>query len=316
MYPSVVGATSAPTSALSTATLDVVVSAYNAAGTIGATLASLAGQTCRSFGVIVYDDGSSDSTRSVVASWSEALPIRVFGAKESRGPAFGRNFAVTRSTADFITFVDADDLLLPDHIELHRQSCTRGNVLTSSQIVEWDPRSASRPFQAPKVSFPAAGKQWPFILTENFIPIATTVPRSAIMDVGGFRDGVMEDWDLWIRLLRQGFRVRQLPSATYLHRVVTGSRGRSQELLGSKKRVLILAAHESRSRTERKAAAMGLRHLDALDHLESSIQLAGSGRQWSARLHAASALRSPRPRTQFAAMRRVFRPLGLRKGAT
>lgn len=289
--------------------LDIVMSARNAAGTIEATLASIACQELLGSRVLVYNDASTDATSAAVIKWMPLLDITLVEGEEPVGPGIGRNRAAQEGTAEYITFVDADDLILPNHTRLHLASAERGSVLTASRIMEWyvlqDGRSVLR---SSGIAVPALDKQWPDILTENFMPAASSVKRASFEAAGGFRANVMEDWDLWIRLLRSGHRARQIESATYLHRVLPGSRGTSLASYRLKDDVLDLAAEDCASHIEMRAVNRGRRHLSALKALDDSVRLGLEGRALASRLSAARGLASPKRRTRMAALARVAMP--------
>lgn len=91
--------------------VSVVIPAYNAAGTIGAQLAALAGETSeRSFEVLVVDNNSSDARAEVVAAHAGTVPgLRVVTAKERAGAAHARNAGVREARGNLLLFCDADD---------------------------------------------------------------------------------------------------------------------------------------------------------------------------------------------------------------
>lgn len=93
----------------------VVVPLYNKQTHIAATLASVADQTYAPFEVIVVDDGSTDGSVSKVLA--AALPAMRIVAQANAGPACARNRGIAEAAGDWIAFLDADDLWLPDHLE-------------------------------------------------------------------------------------------------------------------------------------------------------------------------------------------------------
>lgn len=289
--------------------VDVVISARNASRTIGATLASLSAQEFPHFRVLFYDDASNDGTSEVVETWGNAMDMTLLRGAVKQGPGIGRNVAAASGQADLLVFVDADDVVLPNHLTLHVESAERGATITASRVLKWWPDGSHSPgLLLSRVSVPTPHQQWPTILTENFIPGASGVSRSAFESVGGFRGGLMEDWDLWIRLLREGHIARQLRAATYLHRVVPGSRGIAVESESLKEEVLDRAAPLVTSMAERRAMERGRRHLKALSALDRSTAIASAGDTRSARAEAAKALGSPRWPTVLAGLWRVAAP--------
>ena len=94
---------------MSRARIAVVVPAHNAAATLAATLAGLAGQTLGDpFEVIVVDSASTDATRQVAAEAAASdRRIRVI-SNPGGEPAGSRNLGVAAASADLIAFTDAD----------------------------------------------------------------------------------------------------------------------------------------------------------------------------------------------------------------
>ena len=103
------------------ADVSVVIPCYNAERFIEQTLGSVFSQTDRPREVIVIDDGSTDGSVGVMEKYVQSLSedererftlIRQENAGESRA----RNVGIDRSTCEFVAFLDADDLWLPEKI--------------------------------------------------------------------------------------------------------------------------------------------------------------------------------------------------------
>jgi glycosyltransferase involved in cell wall biosynthesis len=92
----------------------VVVTAYNAERYIARCIDSALEQTVRPSAVIVVDDGSSDATARVVASYGDR--VRLIRLGSNRGPAVGRNTGLAECKTELIAFLDADDFWTPDFI--------------------------------------------------------------------------------------------------------------------------------------------------------------------------------------------------------
>lgn len=92
-----------------------VVPAYNAAGSIGRTLASLSAQTERRWEAVVVDDGSTDGTAGVAQSTGDDR-VSVLG-QANAGPSAARNRGFDATHASLVCFLDADDTLDPRYLE-------------------------------------------------------------------------------------------------------------------------------------------------------------------------------------------------------
>lgn len=86
----------------------IIIPTYNRASTIGRTLKSIAEQTFDSYEVIIVNDGSTDATAQVVASFL-VDPRFIYYPKENSERAVARNVGIERAKGSFITFLDSDD---------------------------------------------------------------------------------------------------------------------------------------------------------------------------------------------------------------
>jgi glycosyltransferase involved in cell wall biosynthesis len=100
-----------------TPSASLIVPAYNVSATIAETLHSLLRQTHTDLEVIVVNDGSTDNTVEVVSGFADPRLRIVHQA--NRGLAGARNTGIHEARGAFIGFCDADDLWLPEKLELH-----------------------------------------------------------------------------------------------------------------------------------------------------------------------------------------------------
>src|SRR5215204_6439039 len=92
-----------------TSGIAVVIPSFNAAATLPAQLAALAGQRYEGeLEVLVSDNGSTDGTLDVVRGWQDRLPVRVVDASDRRGAGHARNVGAAAASMDLIAYCDAD----------------------------------------------------------------------------------------------------------------------------------------------------------------------------------------------------------------
>ena len=103
--------------------VSVIIPAYNSASTIIRALQSVTAQTLAPQEITVVDDASTDTTRSLVATFasSSSIPVRVITQTTNSGPSAARNAGWDAATSDYIAFLDADDQWHPRKIELQYQ---------------------------------------------------------------------------------------------------------------------------------------------------------------------------------------------------
>jgi glycosyltransferase involved in cell wall biosynthesis len=95
-------------------TVDVVIDNYNYGRFLRAAIDSALAQTYPCERVIVVDDGSTDESRDVIASYGDRITA-VLQANGGQASAFNAGFA--HSAADIVIFLDSDDVLLPTTTE-------------------------------------------------------------------------------------------------------------------------------------------------------------------------------------------------------
>lgn len=106
--------------------LSVVIPTFNRAELLRQSLSSLTRQTLarKDFEIIVADDGSTDSTRETVESFSSSLPVKYFYQTNS-GIAAAKNQGLLAAVGKIVLFFDDDDLatkdLLKQHVKTHRE---------------------------------------------------------------------------------------------------------------------------------------------------------------------------------------------------
>jgi glycosyltransferase involved in cell wall biosynthesis len=86
----------------------VLLNNYNYGRFVGAAIESVLGQTHGDFELIIVDDGSTDDSREIIARYEDSRIVTVFKANGGQASAFNAGFM--RASADYIAFLDADDL--------------------------------------------------------------------------------------------------------------------------------------------------------------------------------------------------------------
>jgi glycosyltransferase involved in cell wall biosynthesis len=267
----------------------VIVPAYRAATTLGAVLASVAGQTLLPAEVVVVDDGSDDATAEVAERWTDLLPLTVV-RQANAGPAAARRRAMEVAGSPLVALLDADDVWLPNHLGALADVFDRnGGGIVSANALSWRPGEgvAGRSWQD-RYPVPAPDRQRLAILRRNFVFVGALFSADAAFAVGGFRDGFSgaEDWDLWIRMIRAGSVIHASTAPTVLYRTTDSSLTAGSRIHDVYAAVLERAREETTTDGERRVIDGRLRRLQARRHLAGSYAAARSGRRALARAEA------------------------------
>jgi hypothetical protein len=285
-------------------TVGVTMSVYNGAATVAQALASLAGQTRLPDQVVVVDDGSTDGTYAVARAWEGVLPLRVVRHETNRGVAVGRMTAIAEVANDLVLALDADDAWLPHHLQCLLDAYEARPGIVSPMAVAWEPDAARPVDWATRRQPLPRSLDVEHLLIMNWVFSGSLFERKAFEAAGGmYRYPGCEDWDLWLRLVRNGVPVSVLHEPTVLYRVHAGSISAEDRMLPREIEVLEGFLRETSDPRLRTAAGRSLRHRHARLALRAAYEQARVGRATAARRVAVGSLRGPAPvRLRGAAM--------------
>jgi glycosyltransferase involved in cell wall biosynthesis len=97
--------------------VSVIMPAYNAAAFVAESIESVLHQSYPAFELIVVDDGSSDDTAAIVERYTQAdARVQLIRCRNSGKPSIARNIGIERATGDYLSFLDSDDVWLPERL--------------------------------------------------------------------------------------------------------------------------------------------------------------------------------------------------------
>ena len=203
--------------------VSVIVTAYNVAPYIAETLDSVFAQTFTDFEVLVVNDGSPDSDALEAALAPYMTRIRYL-RQENRGVSAARNHGIREARAPIVAMLDGDDTWGPEYLRLVAGALLADETLALAY-------SNARFFgEGPLVGHecmalsPVEGE----VTFERVVSMACSVigfvcaRKDALIQAGLYDESMVrsEDFDLWVRVLKQGGR------ATYRREVLAGYRRR------------------------------------------------------------------------------------------
>lgn len=101
----------------------IVIPLYNKEKHIQKTIMSVLLQTFQDFEIIVVNDGSQDRSANIIEGLDDKRITLIH--QENGGVSLARNKGIKESNADYIVFLDADDIWLPNHLESFIELITR-----------------------------------------------------------------------------------------------------------------------------------------------------------------------------------------------
>ena len=98
--------------------VSIIIPIYNSEKYLNRCLSSITEQTYSNIEIVLIDDGSTDDSRSICLDWkSKDDRILVF-SKENGGQGSARNYGIKVASGEYIVFVDSDDYIHPQMIEV------------------------------------------------------------------------------------------------------------------------------------------------------------------------------------------------------
>jgi glycosyltransferase involved in cell wall biosynthesis len=90
---------------------------YNSEKYLREALDSIVNQTYKDWELVIINDGSLDSTESIINEYINRGHLIIYHCQQNKGLGYSRNEALKRSQGEFIAFMDHDDLWMPDKLE-------------------------------------------------------------------------------------------------------------------------------------------------------------------------------------------------------
>jgi glycosyltransferase involved in cell wall biosynthesis len=182
--------------------VSVVIPCYNQGKFLGEAIKSVLDQTFHDFEIIVIDDGSTDDTAAIASGY----PSIVYKYQENRGPSTARNEGFAISNGTYIVFLDADDRLLPEALQIG-VDCLRGRqdyAFVSGLSCYID---ADGLFIEQLHGVEVRVNHYLALLRFNYICGLHTVMfrRRVLQEVGAFNPCLraFEDYDLYLRIAKR-----------------------------------------------------------------------------------------------------------------
>ncbi len=207
--------------------VSIVIPTYNHAHFLGHAIQSVLDQTYQDWEVLVIDNHSQDRTDEVVKDFKDAR-IRILKIHNHGVIAASRNLGIREARGGWVAFLDSDDLWYPNKLEYCLQHLEKGFDLVCHGE-RWLGDGCDREVQYG----PESRATYNALLLEgNCISTsAVIVSRTQLMAVDGFCEDeeivTAEDYDLWLRLAKNGARIGFIVKTLGEYRIHAGNQSRA-----------------------------------------------------------------------------------------
>lgn len=174
---------------------------YNGAKYLRPAIDSILDQTYKNFELLIIDDGSTDASAEIVASYPDKR-IRLIRNEKNLGLVASRNRGLAESRGEYIAVLDCDDVARPTRLE--KQAAFLDAHADYGLIGGWaeqidasgKPNGVVWENSLPPELIPSA------MLFGNHFTHSTVMIRKSALPAEGYRLPLAEDYDLWIRMAK------------------------------------------------------------------------------------------------------------------
>lgn len=201
----------------------IIIPLYNRPAEIRELLDSLTQQTYKHFEVVVVEDGSTEKSEEIVASFRDRLEVKYF-FKENSGPGLSRNYGAARAPGDYFIFLDSDCIVpatylqeIEDELAEHPVDAFGGPDRAHESFTDLQ-KAINYSMTSILTTGGIRGKKKSM---EKFHPRSFNMGFSRrVFEVTGGFSGMRfgEDIDMSIRIMEAGFQTRLFPAAYVYHK--------------------------------------------------------------------------------------------------
>ena len=109
--------------------VDIILPNYNSSNYIKDTIKSVLNQTYKNWNLIIVDDCSDKKTKKILKDYLKNKRIRIYWLKKNKGAGYCRNFAIKKSKATYLAFLDSDDQWKKNKLESQIRYMEANNYL-------------------------------------------------------------------------------------------------------------------------------------------------------------------------------------------
>jgi glycosyltransferase involved in cell wall biosynthesis len=135
--------------------ISIIIPVFNGGRFLRETVAAVFNQSFDDFELLIINDGSTDNTREIATALQKECGRIVYFEKENSGVSATRNLGLTNAKGEFVVFLDADDLVHPDFLQLRFNFLNQNTHLdfcgSGIELIDADSKSikSAVPMRAP-----------------------------------------------------------------------------------------------------------------------------------------------------------------------
>ena len=187
--------------------VSILVRTCNRPNWLRETLLSIKHQTYPNIEVFVVEDGAPSAERMVLEEFTPVMNLQYYSTGAKVGRSRAGNIALAKANGEWLNFLDDDDVLFADHVEVLLQAAIEQNV-KGVYALTWETTThmiSEDPLKYKELSYKIRHRQ-PFcritLWHKNYMPIQSVLFNRRLYETyGGLEEDMarLEDWNLWTR---------------------------------------------------------------------------------------------------------------------
>lgn len=201
--------------------ISVVVPVYNVETYLVECLDSIQNQTYTDFEVLLVNDGSTDGSQAICEHYCQTDKRFRLMNQTNQGQSVARNNGVTASTGEFIAFVDSDDIILSNYLEILMQHMGEEVDIVESQFTVHKKEFFAEKSQDTKILFEGNSEEAVKVVPNHLLsvnPVTKLYRRAIVEAVPYLEELIFEDIYSGIGMLKYIRKIVKIDYVGYYYR--------------------------------------------------------------------------------------------------
>ncbi|MDR0606474.1 MAG: glycosyltransferase [Bacteroidales bacterium] len=198
--------------------VSIIIPNYNRAIYIESSIQSVINQTYTNWELIIVDDCSTDNSIDIIKECiKNDKRIKLYQMPQNNGlPAVPRNFGIEKASGDFIAFLDSDDIWLSDKLQ---EQINLAQQKDAAVVYSYYEKIDSNGFRNNRIVRTPSKINYKQLLKGNVIGCLTGMYSVNKLGKIYFLYEKVEDYILWLSILKKGHIAYAVPKVLALYRV-------------------------------------------------------------------------------------------------
>ena len=215
--------------------ISIIMPVLNGERYVADAIESVCRQTYPAYELLVIDDGSTDRTREIVRGFAARLDLKYVHHETNQGITRSINDGLRRASGDYVTFLDHDDLWLPDFLETQLRHLTEhpdvGMVHSDIQTIDADGKVIEHSVTRERKRIRPSGFVFRHLFNQSMICGNSVMVRKECFERLGLWDESLRwaDYHMWLRISRH-YKIDYVPRVLTAYRQHSSQTTRSDSI--------------------------------------------------------------------------------------